>query len=115
MSFQDIKEYNGLNCRSTKIKRINIPFMGEPVKKSFLFHFNPNHFFAYSASTIIHSLTVCLADARINVNKSETVDAEIKTIVHAQRVREAESRIECRLLNGPRRAQSKALAEYSAT
>ncbi|PWL71732.1 MAG: hypothetical protein DBY25_04960 [Clostridiales bacterium] len=35
--------------------------------------------------------------------------------MHSQRARAAGSRAERRLLNGPRRARSKAFAEYSAT
>lgn len=59
-------------------------------------------------------LTTPLPGAKINAS-SKTVDAEIKTAVHVQRAWEAESRAERKLLNGPRRAQSKASAEYSAT
>lgn len=54
----------------------------------------------------IFLLTAEKSSATINAN--QTVDAEIKAVVHAQRVREAESRAERKLLNGPRRAQSKA-------
>lgn len=51
-----------------------------------------------------------------NSIKRETDEAEIKVIMIAQRVREAESRIVPRLSNGPLRVQSKAgTAEYSAT
>ncbi|MGN0465839.1 MAG: hypothetical protein ACI4F9_05730 [Lachnospiraceae bacterium] len=46
----------------------------------------------------------------------ETVEVEIKVIVHLQRVGVGGSPIERSLSNGPRRAQSKAFqAEYSAT
>lgn len=38
------------------------------------------------------------------LNGNETVDVEIKIVVHLQRVRGDESRIERRLLNGPLRA-----------
>lgn len=39
----------------------------------------------------------------------KTDEVEITIVVHTQRVRDGESRIERRLLNGPRRAQSKAV------
>lgn len=51
----------------------------------------------------------------------KTVDVEVKAAVHAQRVRDAEIRIESRLPNGPLRAQRKEqevcfpATEYSAT
>ena len=40
---------------------------------------------------------------------NQTVEAEIKIVVHIQRVRAGESRVKRRLLNGPWRAQSKVL------
>ena len=45
----------------------------------------------------------------------KTVDAEIKPYKTTQRARGAESRVRNCLANGPRRVQSKAIAEYSAT
>lgn len=46
----------------------------------------------------------------------ETVEAELEAVVHAQRVREGESRNERKLPNGPLRAQSKGEdPEYAAT
>ena len=45
----------------------------------------------------------------------QTVEAEITLIMLPQRVRVAENRMENKSSNGPRRAQSKAQAEYSAT
>ncbi len=48
--------------------------------------------------------------------RKETVEAEIKTYVHSQRVRGAENRVKRSLLNGPPRARGKGrLAEYSVT
>ena len=46
---------------------------------------------------------------------NQTVDAEIKVIMPPQRARGAGNRVKHRSSNGPRRVQSKALAEYSAT
>ena len=48
-------------------------------------------------------LTTLPRGATIKCN--ETVDAGVKTAVHAQRVWIAESQAERKLLNGPRRAQ----------
>lgn len=42
------------------------------------------------------------------IKYSQTVEVEIKIIVHTQRVRAGGSRIKRRLLNGPQRAQPKA-------
>ena len=48
-------------------------------------------------------------------NFIETVEAEIKAAMPSQRARKGESRAGNKPPNGPRRAQSKAKAEYSAT
>lgn len=45
----------------------------------------------------------------------ETVEAEITAAMLSQRVRVAGNRAENKPSNGPLRAQSKAMAEYSAT
>ena len=45
---------------------------------------------------------------RVLIKSVETVEVEIKIIVHTQRVRAGGSRIKRRLLNGPQRAQPKA-------
>ena len=45
----------------------------------------------------------------------QTVEAEITAMMPLQRTRDAESRVRNKLSNGPRRAQSKAFAKYSAT
>lgn len=62
----------------------------------------------------IFLLTAEKSSATINAN--QTVDAEIKAVVHAQRVREAESRIEMQAAKWTAEGAVKGRkAEYSAT
>ncbi len=63
----------------------------------------------------IRYLDICRLCCYNRPNFIETVEAEIKAAMPSQRVRKGESRAGNKPPNGPRRAQSKAEAEYSAT